>query len=97
MLYALSKRSILDIEKAYFSAYEFYGNLEAADRYEDRLKSEIEWLSENPEVGKLIEGVKGVYMWPFEPYLILYSKNPVEGILIERILHKRMELFNHMK
>ncbi|MCB0477522.1 MAG: type II toxin-antitoxin system RelE/ParE family toxin [Crocinitomicaceae bacterium] len=97
MTYALSRRSILDLEKAYLSAYDYYGNIDAADRYEDRMKSEIEWLAQNPEVGKLIQGVREVYMWPFEPYLILYSKSPVEGIQIERILHKRMQLLKYLQ
>lgn len=63
-------------------------NVEAADRFEQRIRKTFYSLAENPGTGHSREDItdKPVLFWPVGSYLIIYDpgKRPVE---ILRVLH----------
>lgn len=66
-----------------------------ATKYIDGLYGQAQLISENPDMG-LDRSIlaKGLLSFPFESHVIFYFKG-TQGIIIARILHKKMDLVRH--
>jgi toxin ParE1/3/4 len=67
-----------------------------AEKYYEPLKRCVELLSENPGMGTGAENVRAGYRrFPHESHVVFYRASP-QGILVVRVLHKRMGLGQHI-
>ena len=84
--FVVSPQALEDLEEMWlFIAQD---NVEAADRFEQKIRKTFCRLAENPGIGHRREDItdKPVLFWPVSSYLIIYDpgKRPVEVL---RVLH----------
>ena len=93
MDYKISQEANLDIENIWIYTYENW-SLEQADRYLNLIMDEVEYLAENPELGKDYGHIrKGYFRSQVKSHLIFYKvNNKKEQIEIIRVLHQRMDI-----
>lgn len=93
MKYKISKAAINDLEKIWLYTFETWSR-EQADYYFDLIINEIEYLSENPKLGKDYNDVrKGYFRSRVKSHFIFYKINfSNQEIEIIRILHQQMDI-----
>jgi len=94
--YIISEEALKDIDNIWLYTAENWP-LEQADRYYNLLLDEIEYISENFEVGcdfGLIR--KGYRFSKVKSHLIFYKKSKSGIIEIIRVLHEKMDIKNRL-
>lgn len=89
--YKLSRLAFKDLSKIWSFTAENWSKSQANLYYKGILK-QIDLVCSNPEIGKSIDEVKtGSRIVFYKSHIIIY-KNNNEVILIDRILHQRMNI-----
>jgi toxin ParE1/3/4 len=95
--YRISQQAIEDLEKIWIYTLNKWSQ-EQADRYYDLIIEEIEFIADNFMTGKSAEQTRKNYRTTqIKSHLIFYRKVENDIVEIVRILHKRMEIKNHLK
>ena len=93
--YKLSKVAEKDIENILDYSYLTFGE-KVAEKYFIDLKECLQTLSENPLIGINSDSLrKGYFRHPHQSHLVFY-KLKTNGIFIVRILHKSMDIKQHL-
>jgi toxin ParE1/3/4 len=92
--YRLSHQAVSDLESiAEYTIRQF--GLAQARQYRDSLKSCLEQLADNPEIGPTAEQLAhGLKRFSHQSHVVFYLQE-ADGLLIVRILHSRMEVPQH--
>ncbi len=93
MRFKISLKALNDIENIW--VYTFINwSQKQADRYQDMILNEIEYLAENPETGKDFKTIRTDYRYSkVKSHLIFYRYlNPENTIEIIRVLHQQMDI-----
>lgn len=93
MVYKISKEAANDLESIWLYTFENW-SIEQADRYYNLLLYEIEYLIENPNLGKDYGHVrKGYFCSKVKSHFIFYKVNTKENKLeVIRVLHQQMDI-----
>jgi len=84
-----------DLESIWLYSYTEWGRKQA-DQYLQNLLSRIQWLSENPRIGKERADIKpGYYYFPEGAHLVFYKIIP-DGIDIIGIPHQNMDIGDYL-
>ena len=90
--YKISKEALNDIEHIWFYTFENWSIVQA-DRYYKLILDEIEYLSENFEMGRDFGYIrKGYRCSKVKSHLIFYKKSKNGTIEVIRILHENMNI-----
>ena len=93
--YKLSKAAEQDIENILAYSYRTFGE-KVAENYFIGLKECLQTLSENPLIGINSDSLrKGYFRHPHQSHIVFY-KLKTNGIFIVRILHKNMDIKQHL-
>ena len=92
--YRLSKRADADIfQIGAYTAGRF--GIRQADRYHKGLTRTFQMLAKHPSRGSDASQVApNLRRWSYESHIVFYLPEP-KGVLIVRVLHKRMEIGRH--
>ena len=94
--YIISEEALKDIDNIWLYTAENW-SLEQADRYYNLTFDEIEYISENFEVGRNIGRIRKDYRFSkVKSHLIFYKKSQSGKIEIIRILHENMNIENRL-
>ena len=98
MSYKISVDASEDIENIWLYTLENW-SLEQADRYVNLILDEIEYLADNPNLGKDFNYIRKNYRSSkVKSHLIFYRLcNKDKDIEIIRILHQRMDIENRLQ
>lgn len=89
MSYRLSQPAKRDLISILFYTQDEWG-VEQADRYYDSLLRTFQSLAVSPRIGMVSDSIaRGLRRFPVEQHVVFY-KIEKNGILIVRLLHKRM-------
>lgn len=92
--YRLSRRAAIDLEVVAEYTIERFG-IEQARRYRDDLKACFEQLVSNPSMGRRAEQLAhGLRRFEHQSHVVFYQRE-VDGLLIVRVLHSRMDVPRH--
>ena len=92
--YRLTHRAVSDIESIAEYTIDQFG-LTQARQYRDSLKSCLEQLADNPQIGQDAEQLAhGLKRFNHQSHVIFYVQE-TDGLLIVRILHSRMDVPRH--
>ena len=87
--------AINDIEEIWFYTFETWSK-DQADRYHSLIIKEIEFLSTNPESGKILTHIrKGYRSTKVKSHYIFY-RITLDELEIVRILHENMDIPNRL-
>lgn len=97
MKYKISTEAQNDLINIWLYTYENWSTTQA-DRYYNLILDEIEYLAENPEVGKDYSHIrKGYFRSKVKSHLIFYKINEQENLIeIIRVLHQQMDIENRL-
>lgn len=91
----LSEAAARDIEDILDQSLADFGPLKA-EKYYESLKHCLELLSEHPGMGTTAENVRAGYRrFTHESHVVFYRVSR-RGILVVRVLHKRMDVSRHI-
>jgi Plasmid stabilization system protein len=94
--YIISKEALEDINNIWLHTLESR-SLEQADRYYNLILNEIEYISDNFEVGQDIGYIRMGYRYSkIKSHLIFYKKSKSETIEIVRVLHEKMNIASRL-
>jgi len=94
--YIISKEAINDLGKIWVYTKNKW-SVEQADRYYSLIINEIEYISNNYNLGKSYSHIrKGYRASKVKYHLIFYKKNKDNIVEIIRILHQRMDVDNRL-
>ena len=89
--YKISKLAEIDLENIWLYTLQNW-SLKQANKYYSLIIAEIQIICKNPEIGKAIEEINTEHrIRKIESHFIVY-KIKQDKILIDRILHKRMDI-----
>ena len=95
--YRISKQAIEDLNNIWIYTFRKWSK-EQADRYYDLIIGEIEFISDNFDVGKSVDQTRKNYrVIKIKSHLIFYRKVENEIVEIVRILHQRMDVKRRLK
>ncbi len=95
--YLISEEALKDIDHIWIYTAEYW-SVEQADRYYNLIFDEIEYISQNFEVGRDFGHIrKGYRCSNVKSHLIFYKKDKNENIEIIRVLHEQMDIKNQLK
>ena len=95
MSYKLSNLAQNDLSQIWLYTLNKW-SLTQADRYYEDLLKGISVICSNPAIGKSISEIKETHrVFKIKSHLIVYKVNQ-ELILVDRILHKRMDIENKL-
>ena len=93
--YSLRQQAEADLESFWLYSYNEWGKKQA-DQYIQGLLSRIQWLSENPRIGKERADIKpGYYYFPEGAHLVFY-KITHNGVDIIGIPHRNMDIVDYL-
>jgi len=93
--YKFTEEAENDLETIIDFTLERWGKTQAG-KYIDELEVLAQKLAECPELGvDRINMLDGVISFPYASHILYYAKQP-DGITITRILHKRMDQWQHI-
>lgn len=96
LMYELTEAAAKDIEEILDHSMDEFGLLQT-ERYFHSLTHCLELLGENPNMGNSADDIRPGYLrLAHESHLIFY-KASAPGILVIRILHKRMDVSRHIQ
>jgi len=91
-LYVISEEALKDINNIWLYTAENW-SLEQANRYYNLIIDEIEYISENFEIGRNVEHIRKGYRYSkVKSHLIFYKKSKNSIIQIIRVLHENMDI-----
>ncbi|MEO8759253.1 MAG: type II toxin-antitoxin system RelE/ParE family toxin [Bacteroidia bacterium] len=94
--YRISAEAINDLDTIWLYTKETW-SVKQADRYYSLIMAEIEYIVQNTESGKSIDGLKeGYRVSKVKSHLIFYKKQNEQVIDVIRILHQRMDIENRL-
>lgn len=89
-----SEAAAKDIESIFKTSLSKFG-LDQTERYFSKLKNCFALLDSNPYIGSDAADIKsGYYRFIHQRHVIFYRIS-TEGILVVRVLHKRMDIAKH--
>lgn len=93
MTYKISNEAQNDLENIWLYTFENWSK-EQADRYYNLILDEIEYIAENPEVGKDYSHVRKDYLRSqVKSHFIFYKTKKKENLIeIIRVLHQQMDI-----
>ena len=96
-MFKISNEAQNDLENIWLYTFETW-SVEQADRYYNLILDEIEYLAENPDVGKDYSHVRRGYLRSkVKSHFIFYKINKKENqIEIIRVLHQQMDVENRL-
>ena len=95
--YRISEKAIEDLKKIWLYTLKKW-SLEQADRYHELIINEIEFITDNFNIGRNIDYVRSGYrISKVKSHLIFYKKINDNIIEIVRILHQNMDIENRLK
>jgi len=95
MNYKISVKAALDLEQIWVYTFENW-SLEQADRYLHQIIEEIEYIANNPEVGKDFSYIRKNYKrTKVKSHFIFYRTTKIVEII--RVLHEKMDIENRLK
>jgi toxin ParE1/3/4 len=90
--YELTNKAVADLNGIWEYTVENWSENQA-DRYYDMLLDICQDIADNPELGKIYDGIKSdLFGLKANRHVIFYRKSEVNPIEITRILHERMDL-----
>ncbi len=90
--YKLTNKAVEDLSKIWEYTFEIWSE-QQADKYYDELISNCKEIAENPDSGKIYEGIsKQLLGIKANRHIILYRTLSENFVEITRILHERMDL-----
>ena len=90
--YKLTNKAVEDLSKIWDYTFEVWSEKQA-DKYYDGLISNFEEIAENPDLGKIYEGIsKQLLGMKANRHIIYYRTLNENYVEITRILHERMDL-----
>ena len=97
MMFKISNEAQNDLEHIWLYTFETW-SIEQADRYYNLILDEIEYLAENPSIGKDYSYIrKGYLRSKVKSHFIFYKINKKENqIEIIRVLHQQMDVENRL-
>ena len=94
--YLITEKALNDINQIWLYTYENW-SIKQADRYYNLIMSEIKYIAENIESGKLMTHIKeGLRLSRIKSHLIFYKENKNNQAEIIRILHQSMDVPNRL-
>ncbi len=94
--YQISSKAIEDLDKIWIYTFEKW-SIKQADRYYNLIIDEIEYISNNPLSGEVIDHIKfGYRVTRAKSHLIFYKESDRNIIEVIRILHKSMDIENRL-
>ncbi len=95
--YLISKQAVDDLNDIWVYTFHKWSK-EQADRYYDLIIAEIEFTTDNYQVGKSAKQTRKNYrVTKTKSHLIYYRKVENEIVEIVRILHQRMDIKKQLK
>lgn len=95
-MYELSEAAATDIEDILDRSVADFGPVQT-ERYYDSLKRCLELLGENPGMGGAADDLRSGYRrFAHQSHVIFYRASG-RGILVVRILHRRMDVSKHLE
>ena len=95
--YRISQQAIEDLDKIWMYILNKWSKKQV-DRYYDVIMTEIDFISDNYQVGKSAEQTRKNYrVTKIKSHLIFYRKVENEIVEIVRILHQRMDIKKRLK
>jgi len=95
--FKFSNEAVRDLEEIWIYTKEIW-SIEQADRYYNLIINEVEFISQNPSLGRDITCITDGYRSTKVKSHVIYYKIEEDGvILIVRILHQRMDVETRMK
>ncbi|KAB1064916.1 type II toxin-antitoxin system RelE/ParE family toxin [Salibacter halophilus] len=95
--YRISKQAIDDLNDIWVYTLHKWSK-QQADRYYSLIIGEIEFIADNPLIGKSVEQTRKNYrVTNIKSHLIFYRKSDDEVIEVVRILHQRMDIKRRLK
>ncbi len=90
--YKLTNKAVVDLSKIWEYTFEVWSEKQA-DKYYDRLISDLVEIAENPNLGKTYEGISNQLLGlQSNRHIIFYRTLSDSYVEITRILHERMDL-----
>jgi toxin ParE1/3/4 len=90
--YKLTNKAVEDLSKIWEYTFEIWSE-QQADKYYDELISNCKEIAENPDSGKIYEGIsKQLLGIKANRHIIFYRTLSENFVEITRILHERMDL-----
>ena len=94
--FKLTNKAVEDLSKIWDYTFEVWSEKQA-DKYYDGLISNFEEIAENPDLGKIYEGIsKQLLGMKANRHIIYYRTLNENYVEITRILHERMDLKNRI-
>lgn len=94
--YTISKEALNDIEKIWLYTFQNWSHKQA-DRYYNLIMDEIEYISNNFEVGRDFGYIRKGYRYTkVKSHLIFYKKSKTGEVAIVRVLHESMDVENRL-
>ncbi len=95
--FKFSNEAVKDLEEIWVYTKQIWST-EQADRYYDLIIDEVEFISENPHLGRDINYIKEGFRSTKVKSHVIYYKIEEDGVIvIVRILHQRMDVEARMK
>jgi toxin ParE1/3/4 len=97
MTYRFSESALIDLENIWAYTCKQW-SIKQADKYVQLIFTELEFLTNNPNVGKDYGHIRSGYLgFKISAHICFYQINIDENfILIVRILHQRMDISNRL-
>jgi toxin ParE1/3/4 len=95
--YRISKQAIDDLNDIWVYTLHKWSK-QQADRYYNLIIGEVEFIADNPLIGKSVEQTRKNYrVTNIKSHLIFYRKSDDEVIEVVRILHQKMDIKRRLK
>ncbi|HEX6983191.1 MAG TPA: type II toxin-antitoxin system RelE/ParE family toxin [Balneolaceae bacterium] len=95
-MYRISEKAIADLEEIWIYTFKNW-SFEQADRYYHSIISEIEFIANNPSLGKSMGHVKEGYRASEVKSHLIFYKTGIDNIVeVVRILYQRMDIENRL-
>jgi len=95
--FKFSNEAVKDLEEIWVYTKQIWST-EQADRYYDLIIDEVEFISENPNLGRDINNIKENFRSTIVKSHVIFYKIEEDGVIvIVRILHQRMDVEARMK
>ncbi len=94
--FKLTNKAVEDLSKIWDYTFEVWSERQA-DKYYESLISNCKEIAENPDLGKIYEGItQGLFGLKTNRHIIFYRTLNDDYVEITRFLHERMDLKNRI-
>ena len=95
MIYILSDAAADDLDNIWLHGLDRW-NLKQADRYHKKILEMLDFLCENPELGKNREELGSLYQSYLIGSHVVFYRQYKHTIKVIRVLHQRMDFIRHL-